>query len=162
MMNWEVIGAIAEILGASAVFASLIYLAIQIRSSMNQASAQMFQSVASEQARVSDAITGDPENLSVWMKMHSGSELTKVEKVRMFFMISRVVQAYLVIQNGYEKGQISKKFFDDAKVQISEMLGSPCARVVVKKFLERQHPNHMHKEMFTGILENNEVRDDAA
>ena len=30
-MNWDAIGAIGEILGASAVFASLIYLAIQIR-----------------------------------------------------------------------------------------------------------------------------------
>lgn len=161
-MNWEVIGAVADMLGASAVFASLIYLAIQIRGSMNQASAQMFQSVASEQARVSDAITGDPENLSIWMKMHNGSELTDVERVRMFFMISRVVQAYLVVQNGYDKGQISKEFFDDAKVQINEMLGSRFARVVVKKFLERQHPNLMHKEMFTSILENNEIRDDAA
>jgi len=161
-MNWEVIGAIAEILGAIAVFASLIYLAIQIRGSMNQASAQMFQSVASEQARVSDAITGDPENLSVWMKMHSGSELTDIEKVRMFLMISRVVQAYLVVQNGYDKGQISKDFFSDAKAQINEMLGSRYARVSVKKYLERQHPNLMRKEIFTGILENNEVQDDAA
>jgi len=161
-MNWEVIGAIAEMLGASAVFASLIYLAIQIRSSMNQASAQMFQSVASEQARVSDAITGDPENLSVWMKMHSGSELTDVEKARMFFMIFRVVQTYLVVQNGYDKGQISKNFLADAKIQINELLGSPCARIVVKKFLERIHPNLMHKEIFAEILENNEVRDDAA
>ena len=30
-MNWDAIGAIGEILGATAVFASLIYLAIQIR-----------------------------------------------------------------------------------------------------------------------------------
>ena len=30
-MNWDAIGALGEILGASAVFASLIYLAIQIR-----------------------------------------------------------------------------------------------------------------------------------
>ena len=79
-MNWDAIGAIGELLGASAVFASLIYLAIQIRGSTNQASAQMFQSAASEQSRVADSITGDPENLKVWMNMHSGGEFTKVEK----------------------------------------------------------------------------------
>ena len=32
-MNWEAIGAVGEILGAIAVFCSLLYLAIQIRSS---------------------------------------------------------------------------------------------------------------------------------
>jgi len=44
----------------------------------------------------------------------------------------------------------------------AEMLGSPHARIIAKKFLERQHPNHMHKEIFTGILKHNEDRDDAA
>jgi len=41
-VNWEAIGSMAEILGAGAVFASLVYLAIQIRGNTNQASAQMF------------------------------------------------------------------------------------------------------------------------
>ena len=30
-MNWDAVGAIGEIVGAGAVFASLVYLAIQIR-----------------------------------------------------------------------------------------------------------------------------------
>ena len=30
-MNWDAIGAVGEILGAAALFASLIYLALQIR-----------------------------------------------------------------------------------------------------------------------------------
>ena len=34
-MNWEAIGAIGEIIGAIAVFLSLIYLALQIRSNTN-------------------------------------------------------------------------------------------------------------------------------
>jgi hypothetical protein len=34
-MNWEAIGAVGEILGAIAVFCSLLYLALQIRSSNN-------------------------------------------------------------------------------------------------------------------------------
>ena len=152
-MNWDAIGAIAEILGASAVFLSLIYLATQIRSSTNQASAQMFLSVASEQSRVSDAITGDPANLLVWIKMHSGSEFTREEKVRVLFLIGRVVQAYLAIQIGYDKGQIDEKFYGDAKRQVNEMLGSEHARPLVKKQLERNNPNLMNSEIFANLLE---------
>ena len=32
-MNWEAIGAIGEVVGATAVFVSLLYLALQIRNS---------------------------------------------------------------------------------------------------------------------------------
>jgi hypothetical protein len=152
-MNWDAIGAIAEMLGASAVFLSLIYLAVQIRGSTNQASAQMFLSVASEQSRVSDAITGDPENLLVWIKMHSGSEFTREEKARVQFLIGRVVQAYLAIQLGYDKGQIDEKFYGDAKEQVNQMLGSEHAKPIVKKQLERAHPNLMSSEMFALLLE---------
>ena len=161
-MNWDAVGASAELLGAVAVFASLIYLALQIRGSTNQASAQMFQSVASEQARVSDAITGDPENLRVWMKMHHGDETSDEEKVRMLFMVSRVVQAFLAIQIGYDKGQIDKDFYLDAKEQINEMLGSQHARIIAKRYLERQHTNQMDLEMFSSILRQNGHLDNAA
>ena len=43
-MNWDAIGAIAELLGAVGVIASLVYLAGQVRSSGNQAKAAADQS----------------------------------------------------------------------------------------------------------------------
>ena len=42
-MNWEAIGSIGEIIGAFAVFASLMYLAVQIKHSNNAMKAQAFQ-----------------------------------------------------------------------------------------------------------------------
>ena len=152
-MNWDAIGAIAELLGALAVFASLIYLAVQIRGSTNQASAQMFQSTASEQSRVADAITGNPAHFAVWMKMHNGEQLNREEKAQALFLISRVVQAFLAIQIGFDKGQISKEFYCDAKEQINEMLGTTHVRPLVKKYLRRQHPNLMHMAIFDKVLE---------
>lgn len=151
-MNWDAMGAIAEILGATAVFASLIYLAIQIRGNTNQSAAQMFQSTASEQSRVADAITGDPENFKVWLKMHAGEAMSAAETARALFIISRVVQAFLAIQIGHEKGQIDKEFFGDAKAQIKEMLGTDNARPLASKYLARQHPNLMRYEIFESLL----------
>jgi hypothetical protein len=37
MMNWEAIGAIGEIVGATAVVASLLYLAVQMRRNAQEA-----------------------------------------------------------------------------------------------------------------------------
>lgn len=67
-MNWDAIGAIGEILGALAVFASLMYLAAQIRGQNKQARASAFQeigigtaagwSVLAQHRELSDALWG--------------------------------------------------------------------------------------------------------
>jgi len=44
MVNWEAVGAIAEILGAIAVIATLGYLAIQIRENTRSTTASIYQS----------------------------------------------------------------------------------------------------------------------
>ena len=44
-VNWDAIGAVGEILGALAVFASLMYLAAQIRGQSKQARASAFQEI---------------------------------------------------------------------------------------------------------------------
>ena len=150
-MNWEAIGAIGEIVGAIAVVVSLMYLAIQIRTSSSLAKAQMFQSVAAEQSRVADGVTGEPKNFEVWMKMHSGEELTPEEIGRATFLISRVVSAMLAIQIGYDNGQISKEFFLDAKAQTDGLfLGKAQHRA--RKYLERYHPNLKGSFIFSDIL----------
>ena len=150
-MNWDAIGAIGEIVGAIAVVVSLIYLSIQIRTSSSLAKAQMFQSAAAEQSRVADAVTNDPQNLESWLKMHSGAELTTAEFARVSFLISRIVQAMLAIQIGYENGQISKEFFLDAKAQTAGLFrgnGRPHAR----KYLERFHPNLKNSDIFSDVM----------
>ena len=61
-MNWEAIGVIAELLGALGVIASLIYLAIQVRGSTQQAKHDAARSV---QSKLSAAIRSVSENPSL-------------------------------------------------------------------------------------------------
>jgi hypothetical protein len=101
-MNWDAIGAIGEILGAVAVFASLTYLAIQIKVTSRQFQAQLEENIQSKvfeayepfyQGRNGEIMfTGlnDPENLSaidyftfdLLLRRHSGVISTLEEKVR--------------------------------------------------------------------------------
>ena len=151
-MNWDAIGAVGEIIGAIAVVVSLMYLAIQIRTSSKLAKAQMFQSAAAEQSRVADGVTNDPQNFEVWLKMYSGEKLTTPEHVRASFILSRVMQAMLAIQIGYDNGQISKEFFLDAKAQTAELFGGK-ARPLARRYLERNHPNLKNSQIFSDIVE---------
>lgn len=150
-LNWDAIGAVGEIIGAIAVVVSLVYLAVQIRTSSSLAKSQMFQSVAAEQSRVVDGITGDPQNFEAWMKMHAGEELNLAETARTDFLLARIIHAMLAIQIGYDNGQISRDFFLDAKAQ-TEGLFRGSARPRAKKYLEKFHPNLKGSLIFSEIM----------
>ena len=60
-MNWDAIGAIAELLGAIGVIASLIYLATQIRQGREQMRAATAQQFQSQAASTTQAVTRDAE-----------------------------------------------------------------------------------------------------
>ena len=151
-MSWDALGAVAELLGAIAVIASLLYLGLQIRASNKQSKAQTFHLVASEQARVSDSITNVPENFAVWLRLHHGDELSTEEYTRARFMISRVVQCFLAIEIGHENGQISEDFYADSKLQFNTMLGREHTSVETYRYLKGNHPTMIHRPMFSEVV----------
>lgn len=149
-MDWDAIGAIAEVLGAIAVIASLIYLSIQIRASTSQSRAQLFQQVTSEQARVSDAVTNE-ENYAVWLKMYRGERLEDDELSKALFITHRFVQAYHAIDIGHENGLIDDSFYRDAKEQVNNMIGGKNAKLTLY-YLRKNHPNTMYAAIFSDVI----------
>ena len=59
-MNWEAISAVSEIVGAIAVVLSLIYLAIEIRSSSKATRASVYMGLHDSQAQFSYLLISDP------------------------------------------------------------------------------------------------------
>jgi hypothetical protein len=82
-MNWEAISAIAEILGAAGVIATLAYLAVQIRQNTKMARAATRQELAGQmQLLASDLVT--VEGIARIFQNHiEGKELTPTELVRL-------------------------------------------------------------------------------
>ncbi|MEJ2548822.1 MAG: hypothetical protein P8125_13595 [Gemmatimonadota bacterium] len=60
-MNWEALGAIAELLGAAAVVVSLLYVATQVRESTRQARRDATRDLAARISDVSLAVATNPE-----------------------------------------------------------------------------------------------------
>jgi len=58
-MNWDAIGAVGEILGALAVFASLIYLALQIKQNTQSLRASAKHEATSRQLDYFDTLLGN-------------------------------------------------------------------------------------------------------
>ena len=98
-MNWEAIGAIGEILGAAAVFASLIYLAIQIRTSSKIALSQSEREIG---AQWDDAVSSSWESLesSRVMRIGLNSGLASLSQDELMFFggkMGRLLNTHVTI-----------------------------------------------------------------
>lgn len=67
-MNWEAIGAIGEVLGAIFVFATLVYLSLQVRSNSRQLKSQNLHA-ATNQKQQWLSLQADPAMAAVIEKM---------------------------------------------------------------------------------------------
>ena len=88
-MNWDAIGAIGEILGALAVFGSLIYLASQIKVSNKSARQAAMQEVQNLTSDFIATLSSSDENSRIWVKgSFDDPDLTDYEKFqfRAFFV----------------------------------------------------------------------------
>ena len=82
-MNWDAIGAIAELLGAIAVFITLVYLTLQIRQNTQAVRASAMNSSVVQVGNVRRDIYADSEMAEIYLK---GSEdphaLSPVDQIR--------------------------------------------------------------------------------
>jgi len=84
-MNWEVIGAVTEIIGVLAVVLTLVYLAVQVRQNNELLRSE------SRQALVSNDVVSLTSNLGhadVINKYVSGGELSSEDQLRLSFMFA--------------------------------------------------------------------------
>ena len=94
-MNWEAIGAIAELLGALGVIVSLIYLAAQIRQSTRSACSASFQAAAAEAGQIYRVIAENSEAARVFrIGMQGPTKLDSDEMVRFVSLLASMFGGY--------------------------------------------------------------------
>ena len=124
-MNWEAIGAVGEILGGIAVFVSLLYLALQIRSSRR--SDQIV--AASGAASASDAWLGQivrDENLFALYRrgMTDYESLSREEKGRFQMLILQYLRSIEAMWFHRQLGAIDPGFWSSMKRSVPTVVGS--------------------------------------
>ena len=81
-VNWDAIGAIGEIIGAVAVFATLVYLSLQIRHNSAMTKASIRQARVGWSLQWADAFANSDHLPRILVKLQSAEELTPEEDVR--------------------------------------------------------------------------------
>lgn len=82
-MNWNAIGAVAEIVGAIAVVVTLIYLAVQVRQATQATQAASFQTASALEQEFLLVVGQDPATARTWATYMFGDLTTLPEDERM-------------------------------------------------------------------------------
>ena len=83
-MNWEAIGAIAELVGAVAVVATLLYLSVQVRAVNRQSELESFRHTWDGLNQFCDVISGSRQTASVVRRGRESLPQLDAEEMLMF------------------------------------------------------------------------------
>lgn len=88
-VNWEMVGALAEAVGATAVVVSLLYLGRQLREGTVQSKASAYSSVMGRTTHWLADLGRDRESSAIYLKGLSGglSGLDEIERVRFILLV---------------------------------------------------------------------------
>jgi len=125
-MELQDLGAIGEIIGAVAVVASLLYLALQIRQGSKIAMASTTQALLGYSAQMNTAAAGDVA--PVMAKVLSDQELTADEKYQYFaYMMAAFAQCWQA-HHQYVHGMLEREVFEAYERRTLSFVARPTAR----------------------------------
>ena len=109
-MNWEAIGAIGEILAATATVAMLVYLSIQVKHAKDATQSSSEIEAAGILAQLTENIAQNREMMRVWdLALQGSDDLSDEDKLQYLWSISAYGNAAEGVFHQFKKGMISKE-----------------------------------------------------
>jgi hypothetical protein len=152
-MNWEAVGAIGEIVGAAAVVATLVYLAVQIRQSSKIASLQASQHVLEGAAELQARIAEDEDLRRIFASgCRSYDSLEGGDRRRFYAIVGEYLMRYEVQTQMHEAGMLNDDNFAAATRGVVRLLSQPGARDVCERAIAAEIPSDRFKKIVASLL----------
>jgi hypothetical protein len=124
-MNWDAIGAIAELIGAAAVFISLLYLAVQIRDSKKSDQIIAAAQAASAVDQWIGQFVRDAELCDLYRRGATDYEsLSHEEKNRFGWLIVQFIRSVETIWLHHRIGAIDPGYWSSIEVTARRIVGT--------------------------------------
>lgn len=125
-MNWSAVGALSELIGAVAVFVSLIYLAIQVRQNTNAMRAETAREVVASIRAINTTVASDPELFRIFSTMtENPGKLSSEERGRATHLLFNHFRAIEDAHQQYTKGILEEEIWEGWSRVFSDYLNSP-------------------------------------
>jgi hypothetical protein len=148
-MDWNAAGAVGEILGAVAVFLTLLYLAAQIRQANKMAHFETSREIMAQFNACNHLIATDASIREVLLKQ---GELTFDEEEQLYSYVDMYCNAWSTTQIAFDQGLVDESIWAgvtrDVEVAMSRW---PNMRKPVERWLNN-YPDFKEFEVFKAII----------
>lgn len=144
-MNWDALAAIAELLGAAGVIASLLYLAVQVRQNTRQTRLAAQQATVQELGVALRAQAQDREWAELLSRgLEAIDNLDKVERVQFLSHVGSILRLYESAYLHFQEGTLDPRFWHGFERAITDVIGYPGIQAAFA--LRRHHVNEEFAE----------------
>lgn len=129
-MNWDAIGAIAELVAALGVIASLLYLAVQVRGSIRASSVEAKLETTGFLSKFNDLILENPELFDLQLRGRADvGSLSKEEYLRFSNLSLKAFWFFSAGHFQFRAGTLSADDFFETRAVLHYWLRGPGCRV---------------------------------
>lgn len=129
-MDWDAVGAIGEIVGATAVVVSLLYLAIQIRTQNRESRlAAMNQTVAAQREGLK--WLSEPQVTEDFLTViEDFSEATPAQKFRFTMLLMNIWKVNEAAYLQFLSDRLEEEFFQSFSIQLADFMTNESVQLV--------------------------------
>jgi len=125
-MNWDAMAAIAELVGALGVIASLVYLATQVRSSTSQSRQAAAQSVQLKVNSLLETLAANPSLADAYVRGSKGlGALTESEAMQVSAMYLALIRAYEELLHYHQSGAVDEWAWTSIRSTVQSVASAP-------------------------------------
>ena len=136
-MNWDAIGAIGEIVGALAVFLTLVYLAIQLRQNTRAVQSSAIDSSIGKISAVRQTIYENTDLASLYLKGSKDPEnLSEIETLQFRTLVHNMLLAQSNIFSQTKFTDLSTSTWESQIPILQRVIGSPGGKWFWKIYRE--------------------------
>lgn len=157
-MDWEAIGAAGEVLGAAAVFVTLIYLATQVRQSNNLARFNATTEVINQFNELNKMVSTDHGLRKVLSKR---KELTDDEREQVYNFAMMFCNVWVSAQIAHDNNQIDDEIYAACAKDVRiELVRWPTFQQAIEHWLSN-YPEHNQRPIFQPVVRPESQAEDA-
>ena len=132
-MSWESVGIIAEIIAATAVVISLIYVGLQIKDNTRVAKAESRRTYSEHSMQCLSAIASSTEATSIFRRGQTEPEtLTEDEFTRFLFQLAMIAAQVESAYSDHFLGIIDYNAMDYRSTKFIQLLRTPGGKIFLK------------------------------
>ena len=134
-MNWDAVGSIGEIVGALAVFLTLVYLARQINQNTKAVRATALDSSVSSVLEVRGKIFEDPSLVAIYLKgLKAPEELNEIDTARFKLLMHNITWALWNVYSQADVAELSSDLWESQKAVVNRTYTSRGGKWFLNEF----------------------------